>query len=68
MIKFAPPTKMHYRNLITTYQQWISAGEEKYKETPDAPTFAKIKTAKRLIAELRNAKRKGEFDNLPEGI
>lgn len=68
MIKFAPPTKMHLRNLIVTYQQWISAEEEKYAQKPDAPTFAKIKTAKRLIAELRNAKRKGEFDKLPEGI
>ncbi len=68
MTKFAPPTKMHLRNLITTYQQWIATAQKQIEEGVEFPDFSQSKAGKRLIFELRKQIRNGDFKNLPEGV
>jgi hypothetical protein len=66
--KFAPPTQMHLRNLILTYQSWINAEENKPPEGLSSPVHEKVKLGKWLIFELRTQMREGKFKQLPEGI
>lgn len=65
---FAPPSQMHLRNLILTYQSWINVEDNIPPEGLSSLAHEKVKLGKRLIFELRTQMRDGKFKQLPKGV